>query len=121
MTDRVEERVRAEVERLVALDRETGEDEFVANFGSWSRPPHLRRYDLEALVARVRLDEVDSGTAVVDVAPLVRALAPEDRFLAAEILRWVFESGGYKGRRATDRMLRDFRLDAARRLEQVGF
>jgi hypothetical protein len=103
------------LERLEGLDPDV--DEFEANFGSWRRPEFAVRYDLPALGRRIRWDQ--RGDGVLDVSPLILALAPEDRRVAGEIARWVVER--YFSDPATDATLRRFREDLLRRLSSVGF
>jgi hypothetical protein len=112
----VDQLVEEAVERLRRF--EDRDAEFERRFGKWTRPSFARRYDLQRLVnLHVRwLPEIEG---ILDVKPLLMQLAPEDRRIAAEIARFVSEE--YEGKFATDKTLKTFRLDLARRLDACGF
>ena len=109
----------AAIEKLVErLDPYTERDrEFENRFGKWRRPDFLRRYDLERLGRLIRYAPFDSE--LFDLAPLIGSLAPEDRRIAGEVARFVFEE--FETKPATDKTLAMFRLSFLRRLNALGF
>lgn len=101
-------------ERLVkhvARDRE-----FENRFGRWRRPEFARRYPLDEMKHLIRFSP---DGQVLDAGPFVLALAPEDRYVAADVARFTFEE--FQDAPATDKTLNLFRLHLLRRLDVVGF
>jgi len=109
----------AVVDKLVErLEPYTARDrEFEARFGRWRRPDFLRRYDLDRLGRLIRYAPFDEN--LFDLAPLVNSLAPEDRRIAGEVARFVYEE--FEQKPATDKTLALFRVSYLRRLNALGF
>ena len=107
------------VEKLVErLEPYTARDrEFEARFGRWRRPDFLQKYDPDRLGRLIRYAPFDEN--LFDLAPLVDSLAPEDRRIAGEVARFVFEE--FEAAPATDKTLALFRVSYLRRLNALGF
>lgn len=90
--------------------------EFEERFGKWQRPTWAPRYNLERLK---NLIAYTPDQEFFDLKTFVLALAPEDRYLAGEIARFVFEE--FDGLPATDKTIGTFRLAFLRRLDAVGY
>lgn len=105
-------------ETVAKLERFTTRDEeFEARFGRWKRPDFMPKYKLEAFSGLIRYSCIDKE--IIDAAPFIKQLRVEDRFLAAEIARFEFET--IKDEPATDKTLNTFRLSFLRRLSALGF
>jgi hypothetical protein len=100
------------------LGRFTERDEdFEARFGRWRRPSFARRYPLEEMKHLVDWSWLDRE--ILDLAPFVSVLAKEDRYIAGEVARFVYEE--IEGKPATDKTLNTFRLHFLRRLDALGY
>lgn len=91
--------------------------EFEARFGRWQRPSFARRYPLEEMKNLIDWSRLDRE--ILDLAPFVNALAKEDRHIAGEVARFVYEE--IESRPATDKTLNVFRLHYLRRLDALGY
>jgi hypothetical protein len=103
------------VERLGKLTERDGD--FEARFGRWQRPSFARRYPLEEMKRLIDWSHLDRE--ILDVAPFINALAKEDRHIAGEVARFVYEE--IESRPATDKTLETFRLHYLRRLDVLGY
>lgn len=87
-------------------------------FGSFERPSFARKYNVKLLVNRyVNYSLYDES--IIDVAPMIRSLNKEDRYIVAEIVRFVYQY--YDSKYATDKTLNLFKLELIKRLEDCGF
>lgn len=103
---------------LGRLKRHTERDvEFERHFGSFTRPPHLPRYNLEQMKHLVSWSPFTEG--IIEVAPFIRALEEPDRVLAAEIAKFTHEQ--FLDKPASDKILHDFTNHFFRRLDICGF
>ena len=91
--------------------------DFEARFGRWQRPSFARRYPLEEMKHLIDWSRLDHE--ILDVAPFVNALAREDRWIAGEVARFVYEE--VERLPATDKTLNTFRLHFLRRLDALGY
>lgn len=100
------------------INKTTNRDrEFLAQFGSWTRPKFARRYDLEKM--QYLIDWGIHDKSILDVVPFIKNLAFEDRIIAGEIARFCEEE--IHDKFATDKNLKIFRLSFIRRLDACGF
>lgn len=93
------------------------DEEFIARFGKWERPAFARRYGLERMMQLIDWSRIDPS--ILECAPFINQLAPEDRRIAGEIARFCLEE--IEGKPATNSTLTQFRLTFARRLDACGF
>jgi hypothetical protein len=91
--------------------------EFEARFGRWTRPAFARRYPLDEMKQLIDWSTLDPQ--ILDVSRFVNTLAREDRYIAGEVARFVYEEFEY--RPATDKTLHTFRLHFLRRLDALGY
>lgn len=100
------------------LERFTGRDaEFESRFGNWQRPSFARKYPLGEMKSLICWSTLDPE--ILDLARFVNALAKEDRWIAGEVARFVYEE--FERAPATDKTLNLFRLSYLRRLDALGY
>lgn len=100
------------------LERHTHrDDEFERQFGRFSRPDGMPRYDL---LRRARLISWSSDQeGIIEAAPFIRSLLECDRPVAGQIARFTAEE--FEGEPASDTILNRFRNHYFRRLVMVGY